>query len=195
MDFAPTERCQDYCERLQAFMDEHVYPAEEVYERQVAETGNPHAQPPVMEELKEIARARGLWNMFHPDPRYGPGLTNAEYAPLAEITGRSFIAPDHVAGHVEPDSSIAAIAREPALVHFQGSSSSMRSRPKVNSASGGSALSNTPAAMNLVRAGKRCGSASRVSVCAYEAIHSSGVLPEARTAASMSASIMAAFRT
>jgi acyl-CoA dehydrogenase len=94
MDFAPTERCQDYCERLQAFMDEHVYPAEEVYERQVAETGNPHAQPPVMEELKEIARARGLWNMFHPDPRYGPGLTNAEYAPLAEITGRSFIAPE-----------------------------------------------------------------------------------------------------
>jgi acyl-CoA dehydrogenase len=73
-------------------MEERVYPAERVYEEQLVEAGDPHAQPPVMEELKEDARSRGLWNMFHPDPHYGPGLANAEYAPLAEIMGRSHIA-------------------------------------------------------------------------------------------------------
>ena len=66
-------------------MDERVHPAEAVYEQQMRAAGDPHFQPPVMEELKEEARARGLWNLFHPDPEYGPGLTNAEYAPLAEI--------------------------------------------------------------------------------------------------------------
>ena len=49
-----------------------------------------------MEELKEEARSRGLWNLFHPDPAYGPGLTNVEYATLAEITGRSHIGPETV---------------------------------------------------------------------------------------------------
>ena len=73
-------------------MDEDVYPAEAVYEEQLREAGDPHAQPAVMEELKEAARRRGLWNMFHPNPRFGAGLTNAGYAPLAEILGRSFIA-------------------------------------------------------------------------------------------------------
>ena len=92
MDFALTDRCQDFQQRLTAFMDEHVYPAEGVYEEQLREAGDPHAQPAVMEELKEEARRRGLWNMFHPDPRFGAGLTNADYAPLAEILGRSFIA-------------------------------------------------------------------------------------------------------
>ena len=53
------------------------------------EAGDPHFHPPVIEELKEEARARGLWNLFHPDPEWGPGLTNAEYAPLAEIMGRT----------------------------------------------------------------------------------------------------------
>src|SRR3712207_230624 len=96
MDFAPTERGQDFYERLEAFMDEHVYPAEAVYEEYLRETGDPHAQPPVMEELKAEARERGLWNLFHPDPEYGPGLTYTEYAPLAELTGRSHIGPEAV---------------------------------------------------------------------------------------------------
>ena len=91
MDFEPTERCREFQQRLNAFMDEHVYPAEPVYEAQLHESGDPHAQPAVMEELKEEARRRGLWNLFHPDPQWGPGLTNCEYAPLAEILGRSHI--------------------------------------------------------------------------------------------------------
>jgi acyl-CoA dehydrogenase len=92
MDFELSDRCKDFRERLLAFMDERVYPAEPVYEEQLQEAGDPHAQPAVMEELKAEARERGLWNMFHPDERYGAGLTNCDYAPLAEILGRSHIA-------------------------------------------------------------------------------------------------------
>jgi acyl-CoA dehydrogenase len=89
MNFAPSDRCQEFSERLQAFMDEKVYPAEAVAAEQLAASDDPHADPPILEELKEEARSRGLWNLFHPDPEYGPGLSNAEYAPLAEIMGRS----------------------------------------------------------------------------------------------------------
>jgi acyl-CoA dehydrogenase len=92
MNFEPSERCTEFKERLGAFMDEHVYPAEEIYERQVRESGDPHHQPAVMEELKARAREAGLWNMFLPDPVEGAGLSNADYAPLAEIMGRSHIA-------------------------------------------------------------------------------------------------------
>src|SRR5438270_6229414 len=76
-------------------MDEHVYPAESVYHEQLRESGEPHFHPPVMEELKERARERGLWNLFlpHGDPDGDePGLSNLDYAPLAEIMGRSHIA-------------------------------------------------------------------------------------------------------
>ncbi len=93
VDFALTDRCQDFSERLRAFMAEHVYPAEPVFEEQIRESGDPHHHPPVMEELKAEARRRGLWNLFHPDPEVGPGLKNVEYAPLAEIMGRSPIGP------------------------------------------------------------------------------------------------------
>src|SRR6476659_4590019 len=92
MDFEPSPRCREFAERLNAFMDERIYPAEAVYEEQLAELASPHEQPPVMDELKAEARSRGLWNLFHPDPEYGAGLTNVEYAPLAEIMGRSHIA-------------------------------------------------------------------------------------------------------
>ncbi len=92
MDFQPSERCTEMKERLGAFMDEHVYPAEEVYERQLAESGNPHHHPPVMEELKAKAREAGLWNMFLPDSENGAGLSNSDYAPLAEMLGRAVIA-------------------------------------------------------------------------------------------------------
>jgi acyl-CoA dehydrogenase len=96
MEFEPSDRCREFSERLTAFMDERVYPAESVYEEQLREGGDPHGQPPVMEELKEEARRRGLWNLFHPDPQYGPGLSYVEYAPLAEITGRSHLGPEAV---------------------------------------------------------------------------------------------------
>jgi len=92
MDFEPSQRCTEFKERLSAFMDEHIYPAEEVYERQLRESGDPHHQPAIMEELKVRAREAGLWNMFLPDPDDGAGLSNADYAPLAEILGRSHIA-------------------------------------------------------------------------------------------------------
>jgi acyl-CoA dehydrogenase len=92
MDFELSDRCKHFQERLQAFMDERIYPAEAIYAEQLRESGQAHFHPPVMEELKEEARRRGLWNMFHPNPEFGPGLTNQEYAPLAEIMGRTFIA-------------------------------------------------------------------------------------------------------
>jgi acyl-CoA dehydrogenase len=92
MDFQPSERCAEFKERLTAFMDDHVYPAEAVYERELRESGDPHHQPAVMEELKRHAREVGLWNMFLPDEQDGAGLSNSDYAPLAEILGRSRIA-------------------------------------------------------------------------------------------------------
>ncbi len=92
MEFELTDRCREYQDRLIAFMDSHVYPNESVYHQQVQESGDPHFHPPVMEEMKKAARDQRLWNLFHPHPEWGPGLTNAEYAPLAEIMGRSHIA-------------------------------------------------------------------------------------------------------
>jgi acyl-CoA dehydrogenase len=89
MDFELTDRCVEFQERVQAFMDEKVYPAEAVLHEQLKAADTPYYHPPIVEELKEEARARGLWNLFHPHEEWGPGLTNAEYAPLAEIMGRS----------------------------------------------------------------------------------------------------------
>jgi len=89
MDFAFDARTEELRKRLLAFMDEYVYPAEAVAEEQRAALDSPWRTPPVVEELKAAARERGLWNLFLPDPEYGAGLTNLQYAPLAEITGRS----------------------------------------------------------------------------------------------------------
>lgn len=88
MDFELTDRCKDYQGRVQAFMDEHIYPNESTYHEQMAAAGSPHHQPQILEDLKARAKAEGLWNLFHPDPQWGVGLKNAEYAPLAEIMGR-----------------------------------------------------------------------------------------------------------
>lgn len=91
MDFEHSEKMKDLIGRVSAFMDEHVYPAERIYEQQVEE--DRWVTPPVMQELKSKARELGLWNLFLPKD-YGdlsPGLTNLEYAPLAEIMGRSMI--------------------------------------------------------------------------------------------------------
>ena len=93
MDFEPSARAVEYLERLQDFMDARVYPAEPVYAEQrvaLAAAGRPHELPSVVEELKAEARSRGLWNLFLPDsadPRHG--LSVLDYAPLAELTGRS----------------------------------------------------------------------------------------------------------
>jgi len=93
VDFALSDRAGRLREELLAFMDEHVYPAEAVYEEQLREAGDPHAFPPVMAALQEEARSRGLWNLFLPHAtEWTEGLSNLDYAPLAEITGRSLIA-------------------------------------------------------------------------------------------------------
>jgi acyl-CoA dehydrogenase len=92
--FEIRDRAKEYQADLLEFMDAHVYPAEAVYHVQMRASGDPHFQPPIIEELKAEARRRGLWNLFHPHPEWGPGLTNLEYAPLAEIMGRSHIAPE-----------------------------------------------------------------------------------------------------
>lgn len=95
MDFAYTQKVEDLRGRLLEFMESHVYPAESVYSKQMADSGNPHHHPPVIEDLKDEARSRGLWNLFLPDVELGVGLSVLEYAPLAEITGRSpHIAPE-----------------------------------------------------------------------------------------------------
>jgi acyl-CoA dehydrogenase len=94
MDFAYTPKVEDYRSRLLDFMNSHVYPAEPVYRDQVDELGD-YSHPPIIEELKTEARSRGLWNLFLPDPEDGAGLSVLEYAPLAEISGRSIhLAPE-----------------------------------------------------------------------------------------------------
>jgi acyl-CoA dehydrogenase len=92
VNFELSDRAQDFRERLLAFMDEHVYPAEPVWLEQMAAAETPHYHAPVMEELKDEARRRGLWNLFLHDSDEGAGLTNCDYAPLAEIMGRTRIA-------------------------------------------------------------------------------------------------------
>ncbi|HXV72035.1 MAG TPA: acyl-CoA dehydrogenase family protein [Acidimicrobiia bacterium] len=97
MDFAYGNKVEDYRSRLSDFMDSHVFPAEHVYHQQMEEAGNPHHYPAVLDDLKKEARSRGLWNLFLPDPDEGGGLSVLEYAPLAEITGRSpEIAPEAI---------------------------------------------------------------------------------------------------
>src|SRR5215217_3909516 len=94
MDFAPSPKVRAFQDKLTIFMEEYVYPAEAVAYAQIAASGDPHHHPQIIQELKQRARAAGLWNLFLPDKMYGAGLTNLEYAPLAEIMGWSPIAPE-----------------------------------------------------------------------------------------------------
>ena len=95
MDFLYSAKVKELQSKLTNFMEEHVYPNEKVYERQLNEQENRwNAVPLVMEDLKEKAKAAGLWNLFLPESEYGAGLTNLEYAPLCEIMGRSMIGPE-----------------------------------------------------------------------------------------------------
>jgi len=94
MDFAPSAKVEELQKKLTDFMESHVYPAEPVARQQIEESGDHHFHPPVMEDLKREARSRGLWNLFLPGDERGAGLTNLEYAPLAEIMGTSPLAPE-----------------------------------------------------------------------------------------------------
>jgi acyl-CoA dehydrogenase len=95
MDFAFSDRANDLRRRAEDFMNECVYPAEETFDAQLAERPDEWDSPPIVAELKKEARARGLWNLFLPHASWGAGLTNLEYAPIAELTGRSpYLAPE-----------------------------------------------------------------------------------------------------
>jgi len=91
MNLEQTDRVKDLIVQVSKFMDDHIWPAEEVYASQMdafRKEGNPWRVPPVIEELKTKAKAQGLWNFFLPESQNGFGLTNLEYAPLAEIMGQ-----------------------------------------------------------------------------------------------------------
>ena len=96
MDFQHSERAQKVMAQVQRFVDERVLPNEQTYLDQLVGTQDWRQWkiPPIMEELKAEAKELGLWNLFLPDEKYGAGLDNRDYAPIAEITGRSFIAPE-----------------------------------------------------------------------------------------------------
>lgn len=95
MNFSYSEKVVELQRKVNAFMEEFVYPNEKLYEEQLNAQENRWTNvPPIMEELKEKAKAQGLWNLFLPESELGAGLTNVEYAPLCEIMGRSLIAPE-----------------------------------------------------------------------------------------------------
>jgi acyl-CoA dehydrogenase len=94
MDFEYSDKVKRLQKQLTDFMEEIVYPNERVYKEQLASAPTRWHVPPIMEEMKQKAKAAGLWNLFLPDSEWGAGLTNLEYAPLAEIMGRSPIAPE-----------------------------------------------------------------------------------------------------
>lgn len=95
MDFSYSEKVVQLQKELTEFMEEYIYPNEHVYEAYTNEQSNRWATvPPIIEELKNKAKEKGLWNLFLPESEYGANLTNLEYAPLCEIMGRSHIAPE-----------------------------------------------------------------------------------------------------
>lgn len=94
MEFEFSDKVKSYQEKLTAFMEKHIYPNEKVYKEQLDETDRFSVIPPILEELKQRAKEEGLWNLFLPNSEYGPGLSNVEYAPLCEIMGRSYLAPE-----------------------------------------------------------------------------------------------------
>jgi acyl-CoA dehydrogenase len=94
MDFDHNDRTSDLLGRLEAFMDEYIYPNEQTFLDQVSAMGDDWAPAPIIEELKPKAQEAGLWNLFLPDSSLGAGLTNLEYAPLCEVMGRVLWAPE-----------------------------------------------------------------------------------------------------
>src|SRR5437764_150704 len=102
LGFQVTPRAREIYQRLRAFMDEHVYPNEKTFHEQIAE-GERWRPVPLMEELKARAKAEGLWNLFLAESEYGAGLTNLEYAPMAELMGRSFALAPEVFNCSAPD--------------------------------------------------------------------------------------------
>jgi len=88
MDFTYSDKVNGLRKQLSDFMDRFIYPNEQTYSEQIAASSDPHHHAEIIDELKPRTKAEGLWNLFLPDAEYGAGLTNLEYAPLAEIMGR-----------------------------------------------------------------------------------------------------------
>jgi len=103
MNFEYSEKAKSYLERINAFMDEHVYPNEEELHRQLGEGETRWRTPPIVQELRARARRQGLWNLFLPESELGAGLSNLDYAPLAEVMGRSVFLAPHVFNCNAPD--------------------------------------------------------------------------------------------
>src|SRR3712207_3888238 len=109
--FQVSPRAKEIYRRLRDFMAEHVYPNEQEFQRQAGQ-GDRWRPAPLLEELKARARGEGLWNLFLPESEYGAGLTNLEYAPMAELMGRSVHFAPEVFNCSAPDTgNMEALAR------------------------------------------------------------------------------------
>jgi acyl-CoA dehydrogenase len=89
MDFEPSDKCKAVMTQVERFMNEHVYPNERAIHDWSEASPDPHAEAPVMREIRAKAKALGLWNLFLPDAEWGAGLSNLDYSPLCEVMGRS----------------------------------------------------------------------------------------------------------
>ena len=94
MDFNFSKESLELQDKLKTFFVDHIYPNEELYEKAIIDSGNPLHIPEILNELKSKAKSENLWNLFLPDKEYGYGLSNVDYAPLAEITGHNWWAPE-----------------------------------------------------------------------------------------------------
>jgi acyl-CoA dehydrogenase len=122
MDFSYSAKVKDLQKRVAAFMDQHVYDAEQRFEAEMdhaRRNGNPWMPTRTVETLKEQARAAGLWNLFLPESRHGAGLTNLEYAPLCEIMGRSPIGPESFNCSAPDTGNMEVLARYGSAEHQQ----------------------------------------------------------------------------
>ena len=94
IDFNFSKESLELQDKLKTFFADHIYPNEELYEKAIIDSGDPLHIPEILNELKSIAKSENLWNLFLPDKEYGYGLSNVDYAPLAEITGHNWWAPE-----------------------------------------------------------------------------------------------------
>ena len=94
MDFNFSKESLELQDKLKTFFADHIYPNEELYEKAIIDSGDPLHIPEILNELKSKAKSENLWNLFLPDKEYGYGLSNVVYAPLAEITGHNWWAPE-----------------------------------------------------------------------------------------------------
>ena len=94
MDFNYSDQSLNLQEQMKSFFEKHIFPNEQAYEDEIINSGDPLHIPQILDELKELAKKEELWNLFLPDQTYGSGLSNVDYAPLAELTGQVWWAPE-----------------------------------------------------------------------------------------------------